>query len=63
MSFQGQKMTQNRNEPLSVIRPIGDQIAIQSNEKDASQSPMGQNLQETIPPKAEKGKSKSCTIL
>nr|XP_040129796.1 X-linked retinitis pigmentosa GTPase regulator isoform X2 [Ictidomys tridecemlineatus] len=62
MSLTGQKITQNNSEPLPEIKPIGDQIALQSNKKDANQNHMGQNLQDTSPPTME-AKSKSCTIL
>ncbi|KAM4798772.1 X-linked retinitis pigmentosa GTPase regulator [Urocitellus parryii] len=62
MSLTGQKITQNNSEPLPEIKPIGDQIALQSNKKDANQNHMGQNLQDTSPPTME-AKSKSCTVL
>ncbi|OBS65623.1 hypothetical protein A6R68_05842 [Neotoma lepida] len=62
MSLTGQKMMQNTNDPLPEIKPIGDQIALQSDKKDANQNHMGQNLQDTATPNME-GKSKSCTIL
>uniref|UniRef100_A0A8D2DEQ9 X-linked retinitis pigmentosa GTPase regulator n=1 Tax=Sciurus vulgaris TaxID=55149 RepID=A0A8D2DEQ9_SCIVU len=62
MSLTGQKITQNNSEPLPEIKPIGDQIALQSNKKDANQNHMGQNLQDASPPNME-GKSKSCTVL
>uniref|UniRef100_A0A8C2MLF0 X-linked retinitis pigmentosa GTPase regulator n=1 Tax=Cricetulus griseus TaxID=10029 RepID=A0A8C2MLF0_CRIGR len=62
MSLTGQKMMQNTNDPLPEIKPIGDQIALQNDKKDANQNHMGQNLQDTAPPNME-GKSKSCTIL
>ncbi|KAM5128123.1 X-linked retinitis pigmentosa GTPase regulator [Callospermophilus lateralis] len=62
MSLTGQKIMQNNSEPLPEIKPIGDQIALQSNKKDANQNHMGQNLQDTSPPTME-AKSKSCTIL
>ncbi|XP_026637962.1 X-linked retinitis pigmentosa GTPase regulator isoform X3 [Microtus ochrogaster] len=62
MSLTGQKMTQNTNEPLPEIKPIGDQIALQSDKKDANQNHMGHNLQNSATPNME-GKSKSCTIL
>ncbi|XP_028623650.1 X-linked retinitis pigmentosa GTPase regulator isoform X3 [Grammomys surdaster] len=58
----GQKLMQNTNDPLPEIKPIGDQIALQSDKKDANQNHMGQNLQDTATPNME-GKSKSCTIL
>ncbi|XP_071462952.1 X-linked retinitis pigmentosa GTPase regulator isoform X1 [Marmota flaviventris] len=61
MSLTGQKITQNNSEPLPEIKPIGDQIALQSNKKDANQNHMGQNLQDTSP--TMEAKSKSCTIL
>lgn len=60
MSLTGQKMMQNINEPLPEIKPIGNQIALQSDKKDANQK--GQNLQDTSPTNVE-GKSKFCTIL
>lgn len=53
---------QSANDPLPEIKPIGDQIALQSDKKDANQNHMGQNLQDTTTPNME-GKSKSCTIL
>ncbi|XP_028737255.1 X-linked retinitis pigmentosa GTPase regulator isoform X2 [Peromyscus leucopus] len=62
MSLTGQKMMQNTNDPLPEIKPIGDQIALQSDKKDANQNHMGQNLRDTATPSME-GKSKSCTIL
>ncbi|XP_075812777.1 X-linked retinitis pigmentosa GTPase regulator isoform X6 [Microtus pennsylvanicus] len=62
MSLTGQKMTQNTNEPLPEIKPIGDQIALQSDKKDANQNHMGHNLRNSATPNME-GKSKSCTIL
>ncbi|XP_052027120.1 X-linked retinitis pigmentosa GTPase regulator isoform X5 [Apodemus sylvaticus] len=62
MSLTGQKLMQNTNDPLPEIKPIGDQIALQSDKKDANQNHMGQNLQDTATPNME-GKSKSCTIL
>ncbi|XP_052596787.1 X-linked retinitis pigmentosa GTPase regulator isoform X2 [Peromyscus californicus insignis] len=62
MSLTGQKMMQNTNDPLPEIKPIGDQIALQSDKKDANQNHMGQNLRNTATPSME-GKSKSCTIL
>ncbi|XP_029329276.1 X-linked retinitis pigmentosa GTPase regulator isoform X1 [Mus caroli] len=62
MSLTGQKLMQNTNDPLPEIEPIGDQIALQSDKKDANQNHMGQNLQDTTTPNME-GKSKSCTIL
>ncbi|XP_047392560.1 X-linked retinitis pigmentosa GTPase regulator isoform X3 [Sciurus carolinensis] len=62
MSLTGQKIMQNNSEPLPEIKPIGDQIALQSNKKDANQNHMGQNLQDASPPNME-GKSKSCTVL
>uniref|UniRef100_UPI002FCE203B X-linked retinitis pigmentosa GTPase regulator isoform 14 n=1 Tax=Mus musculus TaxID=10090 RepID=UPI002FCE203B len=58
----GQKLMQNTNDPLPEIKPIGDQIALQSDKKDANQNHMGQNLQDSTTPNME-GKSKSCTIL
>lgn len=62
MSLTGQKLMQNTNDPLPEIKPIGDQIALQSDKKDANQNHMGQNLQDSTTPNME-GKSKSCTIL
>ncbi|XP_005080631.1 X-linked retinitis pigmentosa GTPase regulator isoform X2 [Mesocricetus auratus] len=62
MSLTGQKVMQNTNDPLPEIKPIGDQITLQSDKKDANQNHMGQNLQDTATPNME-GKSKSCTIL
>lgn len=62
MSLTGQKMMQNTNDPLPETKPIGDQIALQSDKKDANQNHMGQNLRNTATPTME-GKSKSCTIL
>ncbi|XP_057615695.1 X-linked retinitis pigmentosa GTPase regulator isoform X2 [Chionomys nivalis] len=62
MSLTGQKMTQNTNDPLPEIKPIGDQIALQSDKKDANQNHMGHNLRNSATPNME-GKSKSCTIL
>uniref|UniRef100_A0ABI7VTV5 RCC1-like domain-containing protein n=1 Tax=Felis catus TaxID=9685 RepID=A0ABI7VTV5_FELCA len=62
MSLTSQKSMQSNNEPLSEIKPIGDQIAFKSNQKDASQSHMGQNHQDTSPPSMAR-RSKSCTIL
>lgn len=62
MSLTGQKMIQNTNDLLPEIKPIGDQIALQRDKKDANQSHMGQNLQNTATQNME-GKSKSCTIL
>lgn len=62
MLLTGQKMTQNTNEPLPEIKPIGDQIALQSDKKDANQNHMGHNLRNSATPNME-GKSKSCTIL
>ncbi|KAL1767059.1 X-linked retinitis pigmentosa GTPase regulator isoform X4 [Sigmodon hispidus] len=62
MSLTGQKMTQNTNDPLPEIKPIGDQIVLQNDKKDANQNHMGQNLRDTATPNME-GKSKSCTIL
>ncbi|XP_076774409.1 X-linked retinitis pigmentosa GTPase regulator isoform X2 [Arvicanthis niloticus] len=62
MSLTGQKLMQNTNDPLPEIKPIGDQIALQSDKKDANQNHLGQNLQDTATPNME-GKSKSCTIL
>ncbi|XP_063136241.1 X-linked retinitis pigmentosa GTPase regulator isoform X11 [Rattus norvegicus] len=62
MSLTGQKLMQSANDPLPEIKPIGDQIALQSDKKDANQNHMGQNLQDTATPNME-GKSKSCTIL
>ncbi|XP_036030280.1 X-linked retinitis pigmentosa GTPase regulator isoform X1 [Onychomys torridus] len=62
MSLTGQKMMQNTNDPLPEIKPIGDQIALQSDKKDANQNHMGQNLRNTATPSMA-GKSKSCTIL
>ncbi|XP_038172811.1 X-linked retinitis pigmentosa GTPase regulator isoform X2 [Arvicola amphibius] len=62
MSLTGQKMTQNTNDPLPEIKPIGDQAALPSDKKDANQNHMGQNLRNTATPNME-GKSKSCTIL
>ncbi|XP_031196569.1 X-linked retinitis pigmentosa GTPase regulator isoform X5 [Mastomys coucha] len=62
MSLTGQKLMQNANDPLPEIKPIGDQIALQSDKKDANQNHLGQNLQDTATPNME-GKSKSCTIL
>lgn len=53
---------QSANDPLPEIKPIGDQIALHSDKKDANQNHMGQNLQDTATPNME-GKSKSCTIL
>ncbi|XP_008831265.1 X-linked retinitis pigmentosa GTPase regulator isoform X5 [Nannospalax galili] len=61
-SLAGQKMMQTTNDPLLEIKPIGNQIALQSDKKDASQNHMGQNLQATSPTNVE-GKSKYCTIL
>ncbi|XP_040324782.1 X-linked retinitis pigmentosa GTPase regulator isoform X5 [Herpailurus yagouaroundi] len=62
MSLMSQKSMQSNNEPLSEIKPIGDQIAFKSNQKDASQSHMGQNHQDTSPPTMARS-SKYCTIL
>ncbi|XP_051033889.1 X-linked retinitis pigmentosa GTPase regulator [Phodopus roborovskii] len=62
MSLTGQKMMQNTSDPLPEIKPIGDQIALQNDKKDANQNHMGQNLQDAATPNME-GKSKSCTIL
>ncbi|EHB10568.1 X-linked retinitis pigmentosa GTPase regulator [Heterocephalus glaber] len=62
MSLTGQKITQNSMEPLSEIKPIGDQVALQSNKKDAIPNHSGQNFHDSSPPNME-GKSKSCTIL
>ncbi|XP_039112469.1 X-linked retinitis pigmentosa GTPase regulator isoform X7 [Hyaena hyaena] len=62
MSFTSQKSMQSNNEPLPEIKPIGDQIAFKRNKKDANQSHMGQNRQDTSPPSMER-RSKSCTIL
>ncbi|XP_005614124.3 X-linked retinitis pigmentosa GTPase regulator isoform X6 [Equus caballus] len=62
MSLTCQKSMQNNNEPLPVIKPIGDQIAFKSNTKDAQQNDMGQNHPDTSPPNGAR-RSKSCTIL
>ncbi|XP_044619487.1 X-linked retinitis pigmentosa GTPase regulator isoform X5 [Equus asinus] len=62
MSLTCQKSMQNNNEPLPVIKPIGDQIAFKCNTKDAQQSDMGQNHQDTSRPNGAR-RSKSCTIL
>lgn len=62
MSLTGQKLMQSANDPLPEIKPIGDQIALQSDKKNANQNHMDQNLQDTATPNME-GKSKSCTIL
>lgn len=62
ISLTGPKIMKNTNDPLPEIKPIGDQIALQSDKKDANQNHMGQNLRETTTPNME-GKSKSCTIL
>ncbi|XP_070460818.1 X-linked retinitis pigmentosa GTPase regulator isoform X6 [Equus przewalskii] len=62
MSLTCQKSMQNNNEPLPVIKPIGDQIAFKSNTRDAQQNDMGQNHPDTSPPNGAR-RSKSCTIL
>ncbi|KAM6143229.1 X-linked retinitis pigmentosa GTPase regulator [Erethizon dorsatum] len=60
MSVTGQKITQSSTEPFAEIKPIGDQVAFQSNKKDAILNHIGQNYH-TSPNVAVK--SKSCTIL
>ncbi|XP_014646555.1 PREDICTED: X-linked retinitis pigmentosa GTPase regulator isoform X2 [Ceratotherium simum simum] len=62
MSLTSHKSKQSNNEPLPEIKPIRDQIAFKSNKKDANQSHMGQNHQDTSPPNEER-RSKACTIL
>ncbi|XP_057573683.1 X-linked retinitis pigmentosa GTPase regulator isoform X4 [Hippopotamus amphibius kiboko] len=62
ISLTSQKSVQNNNEPLSEIKPVGNQIAFKSNERDADQSHMGQNHQDTSSPNMER-RSKSCTML
>ncbi|XP_058391624.1 X-linked retinitis pigmentosa GTPase regulator isoform X1 [Diceros bicornis minor] len=62
MALTSHKSKQSNNEPLPEIKPIRDQIAFKSNKKDANQSHMGQNHQDTSPPNGER-RSKSCTIL
>lgn len=62
MSLTCQKSMQNNNEPLPVIKPIGDQIAFKCNTKDAQQNDMGENHQDTSPPNGAR-RSKYCTIL
>ncbi|XP_075855787.1 X-linked retinitis pigmentosa GTPase regulator isoform X3 [Microcebus murinus] len=62
MSRASQKSVQIINEPLPERKPIGDQIALKSNKKDASQNHTGQNRQANSPPHTER-RSKSCIIL
>ncbi|XP_057573681.1 X-linked retinitis pigmentosa GTPase regulator isoform X2 [Hippopotamus amphibius kiboko] len=54
ISLTSQKSVQNNNEPLSEIKPVGNQIAFKSNERDADQSHMGQNHQDTSSPNMER---------
>nr|XP_044996934.1 X-linked retinitis pigmentosa GTPase regulator isoform X1 [Jaculus jaculus] len=61
ISLTGLKMMQNTNDPLPEIKPIGDQIALQSDKTDNNQNHKGQILRDTSP--NMEGKSKSCTIL
>ncbi|XP_063516744.1 X-linked retinitis pigmentosa GTPase regulator isoform X8 [Pongo pygmaeus] len=57
-----QKIVKNNNEPLPEIKPIGEQIILKSDNKDASQNHVSQNHQ-NIPPANTERRSKSCTIL
>ncbi|XP_069896737.1 X-linked retinitis pigmentosa GTPase regulator isoform X2 [Dipodomys merriami] len=61
MSLTGQRFTQN--ESPETIKPVGDEVPLQSDNKDASQSQMEQNFQDPSPSNTAEGKSKSCMIL
>uniref|UniRef100_A0A286X8D5 X-linked retinitis pigmentosa GTPase regulator n=1 Tax=Cavia porcellus TaxID=10141 RepID=A0A286X8D5_CAVPO len=61
MSMTGQKITLSSMEPFSEIKPIGDQVAVQSNKKDAIPNHIDQNYHGTSSNVVVK--SKSCTIL
>ncbi|KAM4819304.1 X-linked retinitis pigmentosa GTPase regulator [Thomomys bottae] len=62
MSLTSQKFTQN-NESPETIKPAGDEVTLQSDNKDTIQSHMEQNFQDTAPANTTEGKSKSCMIL
>uniref|UniRef100_H0W4R4 X-linked retinitis pigmentosa GTPase regulator n=1 Tax=Cavia porcellus TaxID=10141 RepID=H0W4R4_CAVPO len=59
--FESQKITLSSMEPFSEIKPIGDQVAVQSNKKDAIPNHIDQNYHGTSSNVVVK--SKSCTIL
>uniref|UniRef100_A0A8C2ULM0 X-linked retinitis pigmentosa GTPase regulator n=1 Tax=Chinchilla lanigera TaxID=34839 RepID=A0A8C2ULM0_CHILA len=60
MSLTGQKIGQSSVEPFSAVKPIGNQVALQSNKKDAIPNHIGQNCHTS--PYVEV-KSRSCIIL